>query len=355
MNDNDKNILLIEDDPKNIQAIAQILMFEGYQLTFAMNGDEGLKQIKEQAFDLIMIDNQIAGLDAFSIVKDMQLIGHNCDTPTIFLLDTYEENMIKALYDAGVVDYIRKPFIEQEILTRIKIHLEKNAQKVQECTIDPIAVKAQISTPDVPLSLPNSSMLHSQEEIVLTLCSIAEKRSNEKEIHVKRVAEFSYLLAMLMGFNDEEATLLKMAAPLHDIGNLAISDTILDKPEKLSMDEFEIVEQHTVLGHDMLKDNPNPILKLASIVALEHHEKYNGTGYPQGLKADNINIYARIVALADVFDSLSEDRVYGKAWSDAEIEKYLQDERGQQFDPTLIDLFFAHKERFFALRTASAI
>ncbi|MDH5464503.1 MAG: HD domain-containing protein, partial [Thiovulaceae bacterium] len=112
---------------------------------------------------------------------------------------------------------------------------------------------------------------------------------------------------------------------------------------------------HTVLGHDMLKDNPNPILKLASIVALEHHEKYNGTGYPQGLKADNINIYARIVALADVFDSLSEDRVYGKAWSDAEIEKYLQDERGQQFDPTLIDLFFAHKERFFALRTASAI
>ena len=169
------------------------------------------------------------------------------------------------------------------------------------------------------------------------------------------MADVSYLFAILIGYNDEEATLLKMAAPMHDIGNLGIDDKILKKPDKLTLQEFEVVEEHTKLGYAMLKSSSDPILKVAATIALQHHEKYNGNGYPNSLKGDDIHIFSRIVALADVFDTLSDDRVYGKAWSDEDIEKYIHSEKSKHFDPTLVDLFFQHKERFFALRSKVAL
>lgn len=354
-----KTILLVENDPKNIQAIASVLMPEGYNLSFAMNGDDALDQIKSAAFDLIMIDSQIPKSSAFDVVVQMQLIPLNCDTPVIFLLESVSREMIENIFDAGVVDYIVKPFIEQEMLTRVKTHvgrqlLSDSAPSRIESKVSEKMDKNFDKKMDRLLEK-NQKVTHSQEEIILTLCSLIEKRSDEKEAHVRRVADVSYLLALLIGFNDEEATVLKMAAPMHDIGNLAIPDKILSKPDKLSMEEFEKVEQHTRYGYEMLKNSNDPILKVASMLCLQHHEKYNGSGYPEGLKSDNIHIFSRIVALADVFDTLSDDRVYGKAWSDTDIERYIQGEKGQHFDPTLVDLFFKYKDRFFALRSKAKL
>ena len=179
-----------------------------------------------------------------------------------------------------------------------------------------------------------------QKEIVLTMGSISESRSKETGNHVKRVAEYSKLLALAYGLKEEEAELLKQASPMHDIGKIAIPDSILKKPGRFDENERFIMDTHAELGYQMVKNSQRPLLKAAAIVAREHHEKWDGSGYPRQLAGEDIHIFGRITALADVFDALGSDRVYKKAWSDEDIFQLLHDERGKQFDPKLIDLFF---------------
>lgn len=180
-----------------------------------------------------------------------------------------------------------------------------------------------------------------QKEIVLTMGSISESRSQETGNHVKRVAEYSKLLALAYGLSEEDAELLKQASPMHDIGKIAIPDSILNKPGRLDENERFIMETHAELGYQMIKNSERPLLKAASIVAREHHEKWDGTGYPRKLAGEDIHIFGRITAIADVFDALGSDRVYKKAWDDEKIFQLLRDERGTHFNPKLINLFFS--------------
>lgn len=189
-----------------------------------------------------------------------------------------------------------------------------------------------------------------QKEVVFTMGSIAESRSKETGNHVKRVAEYSKILALAYGLDEEESELLKQASPMHDIGKVAIPDIILNKPGRFDENERFIMNTHAELGYKMIKDSNRPLLKAASIVAYEHHEKYNGEGYPRKLKGEEIHIYGRITALADVFDALGSDRVYKKAWSNESIFSLLHKERGKHFDPQLIDLFFENLEQIEEVR-----
>ncbi len=189
-----------------------------------------------------------------------------------------------------------------------------------------------------------------QKEVVFTMGSIAESRSKETGNHVKRVAEYSKILALAYGLDEEESELLKQASPMHDIGKVAISDSILNKPGRFDENERFIMNTHAELGYKMIKDSNRPLLKAASIVAYEHHEKWNGTGYPRKLKGKEIHIYGRITALADVFDALGSDRVYKKAWSNERIFSLLHEERGEHFDPHLVDIFFENLEKIEAVR-----
>ena len=193
-------------------------------------------------------------------------------------------------------------------------------------------------------------IVETQREVVFTMGAIGESRSKETGNHVKRVAEYSELMALLYGLDKEEAELLKQASPMHDIGKIAIPDAILKKPGRFDDEEREIMNTHAELGYQMIKNSERPLLKAAAIVAYQHHEKWNGTGYPQGLKAENIHIYGRITAIADVFDALGSDRVYKKAWSEERIFKLLEEERGEHFDPVLIDLFLKNRDKFLAIR-----
>ncbi len=179
-----------------------------------------------------------------------------------------------------------------------------------------------------------------QKEVVFTMGAIGESRSKETGNHVKRVAEYSKILALSYGLDEDEAELLKQASPMHDIGKIAIPDSILNKPGRFDENERHIIETHAELGYHMIKNSQRPLLKAAAIVAYEHHEKWDGTGYPRKLKGEEIHIYGRITAVADVFDALGSDRVYKKAWNDADIFKLFKDERGKHFDPKLVDLFF---------------
>ena len=196
----------------------------------------------------------------------------------------------------------------------------------------------------------NEEIEATQREVVFTMGAIGESRSKETGNHVKRVAEYSKLLALYYGLSEEEAEMLKQASPMHDIGKVAIPDAILNKPGKFTDEEFEYMKKHAKLGFDMLNSSNRPLLKAAAIVAHEHHEKYNGKGYPRGLRADEIHIYGRITAVADVFDALGSDRCYKKAWDDEKIFDLFRKERGEHFDPKLVDIFFKHLDDFLEIR-----
>ncbi len=179
-----------------------------------------------------------------------------------------------------------------------------------------------------------------QKEIIFTMGAIGESRSKETANHVKRVAHYSEILALGYGMSQKEAKLLKEASPMHDIGKVGIPDAVLKKPGRLNDEEMEIMKQHTTLGYEMLRHSKRELLQAAAIVAYQHHEKWDGSGYPRGLSGEDIHIYGRITAVADVFDALGSNRVYKKAWEDEKIFEIFRKERGKHFDPKLVDIFF---------------
>jgi response regulator RpfG family c-di-GMP phosphodiesterase len=192
----------------------------------------------------------------------------------------------------------------------------------------------------------------SQKEIIFTISEIAEQRSNETGKHVKRVALYSKLLAQAYGLSKQEVENIYVASPMHDIGKMAIPDDILKKPGKLTDDEMRIMQGHAEIGFDMLKSSKRNIMKMSAIIAQEHHEKYDGSGYPKGLKGEQISIVGRIVALADVFDALGSRRVYKDKWNIDTILEFIQNEKGKHFDPKIVDLFFENLDEILTIHNS---
>ncbi len=196
----------------------------------------------------------------------------------------------------------------------------------------------------------NVEIEETQKEAVFRMGVIGEARSKETANHVVRVAEYCHILALAYGLGEEEAEMLKQASPLHDIGKVAIPDAILNKPGRFTDEDRLIMNTHAELGYNMFANSKRALLLVAATVAHEHHEKYNGSGYPRGLAGEDIHIYGRILAIADVFDALGSDREYKKAWEDERIFNLLREERGEHFDPLLVDLFFENIGKFTAVR-----
>ncbi|MDF2633603.1 MAG: response regulator receiver modulated metal dependent phosphohydrolase [Pelosinus sp.] len=193
-------------------------------------------------------------------------------------------------------------------------------------------------------------MYDTQREVFFRLAEVAETRSKETGNHVRRVAEYARLLAIKYGLSENEVDTIHLAAPMHDIGKLGIPDEILNKPGKLTPAEFEVIKHHTDIGYDMLKGSPLHMLQAAAIIAKQHHERYDGRGYASGLQGDEIHIFARITAIADVFDALCCDRVYKKAWPLEDVLAYFQEAKGTQFDPQLVELLFSNLNEFLQVQ-----
>jgi putative two-component system response regulator len=194
----------------------------------------------------------------------------------------------------------------------------------------------------------------SAKEIFETLGEVIESRSHETAEHVVRVSEYSYFLARRAGLSEEEARLLKIASTMHDLGKIGIPDAILNKPGKLTHKEYALIKTHTTIGHSILAKSDGPIFKTAAIIALQHHERWDGGGYPKDLRRKNIHIYGRITGLADVFDSLANKRVYKEAWDTGRILDFILRERGISFDPHLVDIFMSHYPEFFKVLSKNA-
>lgn len=213
-----------------------------------------------------------------------------------------------------------------------------------------LTLAASYSGKSLESAMLTNEIEETQKEIIFTMGEIGESRSKETGNHVKRVAEYSYIIALGLGMSQEEAEVLKMASPMHDIGKVAIPDEVLKKPGKLTDEEFKIMQSHTEIGYNLLKNSKRHILKTAAIVAYQHHEKWNGRGYPLGLSGEDIHIYGRITAIADVFDALGSDRVYKKAWELDRILNLFKEERGGHFDPKIVDVFMDKLPDILAIR-----
>ncbi|NLJ99314.1 MAG: DUF3369 domain-containing protein [Tissierellia bacterium] len=196
----------------------------------------------------------------------------------------------------------------------------------------------------------NREIEETQREVLYTLGEVTEARSEETGNHVKRVSMYSKILAEKYGLSKRDTRLITMAAPIHDVGKVAIPDSILMKPGRLSSEEFETIKTHTTIGYNLLKRSNREVLKSAAIIAHEHHERYDGKGYPRGLKGKEIHIFGRIVSIADVFDALGSQRVYKKGWATEDILNYFHQERGKHFDPDLVDILFDNLDEFIEIK-----
>jgi len=325
------NILIVDDVQKNVVLVKKILDNANYTTFTTNDGLSTLRLVREIHIDLILLDIMMPIMSGLEVCRYLKVEEETASIPVIFLTANADRDTLTKAYAVGGSDYIRKPFFREELLARVNTRLslrdyEKNLElKVEERT---------------------QEIAKTQVQLVNVLGGIAEGHSEETHNHVQRVTEFTYKLAQLSGMDKEEAKLLKDASSLHDIGKLGIKDSILHKNDVLSKKEFKEMKMHPVLGANMLKDSSLPLFKAATIVAKQHHEKYDGSGYPIGLKGKRIHIYGRIVAIADVFDALSFKRSYKDNWSTEEVLVYFQDMRGKHFDPVLIDLFFENVDDF---------
>lgn len=324
-------VLVVDDEKVNRQVLFNQLSLEHYHVSLAENGIESLKILNEKKYDLIFLDIMMPKMSGYEVCKKIREKHNLFELPVLMLTAKNQPKDLVAGFEAGANDYVSKPFTKKELLSRTKTLLLLNH-----------------SIRDI-LKL-NEEINETQSEMIYTLGEAAEARSRETGYHVKRVAEYSYLLAIKSGFSQEEANMLKLVSPMHDIGKIAIPDEILNKPGKLTPEEFDIIKNHVEIGYNMINKSNRKMLKLASVIAYEHHEKYNGAGYPRGLKGEEISIHGRISALADVFDALASDRVYKKAWELDRVLELIKNERGNHFDPHLVDIFFENLSEFIEIK-----
>ncbi len=266
---------------------------------------------------------------------------------TFYTVQVYVKEPLENLIDKARVAYQRHKPVNPD--TFQSLEFVSVAREINQFNSEIIATQEQLRRMNIDLAELNEEIEDTLRETVFTMGVIEEKRSKETKNHTKRVTEYSRLLATRLGLPEKEIELLAAASPLHDIGKLGIPDRILLKPDRLSLEEFEIMKSHTSVGHAMLAHSQREILKAASVIALQHHEKWDGTGYPHGLKGEDIHIYGRIVALADVYDALSTLRPYKEAWPLARVLDWIEDEKGRHFDPRLVEALFASVDEFVAI------
>lgn len=340
------NILIVDDVLDNIQVAMNILKEDSYNFSYAKSGEEALKLLKDANFDLVLLDIMMPGIDGYGVCIEMQKDPMLLDIPVIFLTAKADIDSMAKGFEVGGLDYITKPFHANELLARVKTHLELyKAKKILQNNNLTLQTKMEMKHERIL-----SELEESQKEMIFILTELVESISDETGKHIRRVAEYSRLLAHYHKcISEEDANIIYHASPMHDIGKMGIPDHILHKDGALTEDEFNVMKTHTSKAHEYLQGANRKIMKAADIIAYQHHEKWNGTGYPRGLKGEDIHVFGRIVALADVFDALTHKRTYKDAWSVDDAVAYIVEHSGTQFDPYLVELFETNIDEFLSI------
>lgn len=315
-------ILIVDDEPVNLALLRQILTPE-YTLVFARSGKEALAAAHKHRPGLILLDIQMPDMDGFTACRKLKADPQTESIPVIFITDLAAVGDEAAGFAAGAVDYIIKPVSPAIVHARVRTHLSLVSARLLE---------------------------KSYHEAIYVLAEASEFKDAETGAHIWRMASYSAALAAAAGFDAIVCRQLELAAPLHDIGKLGIPDAVLNKPGKLDPAERTIMQTHAMIGHKILSESTAPIFQMAATIALHHHEKWDGSGYPQGLAGEAIPMMARIVAIADVFDALSMTRSYKEAWPLDRAMKALTDGAGKHFDPVLVEHFIRILPQILAIR-----
>ena len=327
-------ILVVDDEEIICRMVARNLQEHGYACLQADSGQAALKLMTEQSIDLIITDLMMPGMSGL----DLLVAAHQVqpDIAVILLTGVDDADTAVTALTEGAYGYMLKPFQPNELLVNVV-----NAVRRRELEMQHITHEHQLA----------SEVIARTEEITLRLVTASEYRDEETGAHIRRIAQYATLLARAIGWPDERVDLLRLAAPMHDIGKIGIPDSILLKPGKLEPEEFSQMQQHTVIGAGILAESVVPLIHMAGEVALSHHERWDGSGYPHGVTGAAIPESARIVALADVYDALHTDRVYRPAFPETEALTIMAASQGQ-FDPQLFAYMIEHIDDFRRIRRA---
>jgi putative two-component system response regulator len=335
-------ILIVDDQPPNVMLLQRMLVAEGYCNITATNYPTQVQQLqRDTRFDLILLDIRMPEMDGFQVMELLRQDAGEDYLPILVLTaQTDEETRLRAL-SFGARDFVTKPFSRPEVLNRIRNLLEVRLLHNQ--------LRQQNNLLEQRVRERTMEIRDTQLEIIRRLGFAAEHRDNETGLHIIRMSKYCQSIAQEMGLSEAEVELILNASPMHDIGKLGIPDRVLLKPGKLDAEEWEIMKTHTSKGAEILEGHPSELLSTAKAIALYHHEKWDGSGYPGGIKGAQIPLAARIVAIADVFDALTSKRPYKEAWP---LERALDEIRagsGAHFDPAIVDAFFRITPQIMAI------
>ena len=347
---NDVRILIVDDQEPNLRLLERVLHDAGYaNLRSTTDSREAFGLYEDFRPDLVLLDLHMPHMDGFEVMEQLQMsIPGGTYLPILVLTaDATAEAKERAL-SMGAKDFLAKPFEVSETILRIRNLLETRSLHVQ--------LSDQNTILEQRVRERTKDLEEAQGEILLRLALAAEFRDDTTGRHTERVGRLSGLLARALGLREEEANLISHAAPLHDLGKIAVSDQILLKPGKLTEEEFESMKEHSATGARILSGSTFEVLRLGEVIAISHHERWDGTGYPAGLEGDGIPIAGRIVSLADVYDALTNERPYKAAWPVEQAVEEIHRQRGKQFDPDVVEAFMdVTGTATFALGAAVAI
>ena len=319
-------LLLVDDEPTNLQVLRGILQAD-YRLLYARDGATALKLAREEKPDLLLLDVMMPGMSGHEVCRTLHTDPGTQSIPVVFVTALADAGYEAQGFDAGAVDYILKSVSPPVVRARVRTHL--SLVRMDE-------LKA------------------SRLEIVQRLGRAAEYKDNETGQHVLRMSHYAQALALALGFDPRDAEDLLHAAPMHDVGKIGIPDHILRKPGQLTAEEWAVMRSHATIGADIIGQHDSGVLHIAAKIARSHHEKWDGSGYPDGLAGEAIPLEARIVAIADVFDALTSVRPYKAAWSVEDAVALLEREAGKQFDAALVPVFVGILPQLLAIRARFA-
>jgi len=342
-------VLLCDDELMNRKVASKILSKEGFSVIEAENGQEALDILKISKIDMILMDLMMPIMDGYEAIKFIKSNEELSSIPLIVISALSDKQAIIKALELGADEYLTKPFdltdFRLRVKNAIKIGVYQNMLRDKKVLLE---VEVDIKTKELQNAL--QEVQNSERDIISILSKTAEYRDNETSMHTIRVGEMSALLALKFGWQKEDIELMRLAAPMHDMGKVGISDSILLKPGKLEKEEFLIMKEHSKIGYSILSKKQTPLLKLAAEIAYTHHEKFDGTGYPRGLSSHDIPLSGAIVAVADVFDALLSERPYKNAFSLEKTLEIIKNDSGSHFNPGVVALFLDSLDEILEIR-----
>ncbi len=334
---------VIIDDQKTSRMILEQLMFSlesEMQVQTFSEPTKALEYVQIHEPDLVLADFKMPHMDGVDFTRRFRRIYK--DIPLMMITGAEDKHVLYDALNAGANDYLSKPIDHHEcrarcrnLLTLRKLHL---------------VIKGRAKWLEERVGAATIEISQRELETLMRLAKAGEYRDEETGFHVVRMAKYSFFIARRLGLTESDARLVEIAAPMHDLGKIGIPDHILRKAGKLDSSEFEIMKAHAAIGHEILRDSPSKYLQTGAVIALGHHERFDGTGYPNGLAGESIPLAARVVAVADVFDALTSERPYKNAWPIAEAVQYIKSQKGKHFDPNCVEAFEQEIELIITIR-----